>query len=54
MPTILLKSSKFEFLLTYSLISVKMKRKHFNTFEEKQKFIETYTKKKKTELCKNY
>lgn len=33
---------------------VKPKRKYFDTPAEKRVYIETYTKKKKTELCKNF
>ncbi|CAD8053789.1 unnamed protein product [Paramecium primaurelia] len=35
-------------------IGVKPTRKIFNSSLEKQQFIEEYTKKKKTELCKNF
>ncbi|CAD8143361.1 unnamed protein product [Paramecium pentaurelia] len=35
-------------------IGVKPKSKRFSSSLEKQKFIEEYTKKKKTELCKNF
>lgn len=34
--------------------SVKPKKKYFDTVQEKKLYIEEYTKKKKTELCKNY
>lgn len=36
------------------LIDVKPKRKTFNNEEDKKKFIEGFTQKKKTELCKNW
>ncbi|CAK70745.1 unnamed protein product (macronuclear) [Paramecium tetraurelia] len=35
-------------------IDVKPQKKHFETIQEKQQYIEEYTKKKKTELCKNF
>ncbi|CAD8081085.1 unnamed protein product [Paramecium sonneborni] len=35
-------------------IDVQPKKKYFETIEEKIQFIEEYTKKKKTELCKNF
>ncbi|CAK73085.1 unnamed protein product (macronuclear) [Paramecium tetraurelia] len=35
-------------------IDVQPKRKYFETIEEKRQYIEEYTKKKKTELCKNF
>ncbi|KAM3129836.1 hypothetical protein pb186bvf_018046 [Paramecium bursaria] len=35
-------------------IDVQPKRKYFDTIQEKRQYIEEYTKKKKTELCKNY
>ncbi|CAD8087318.1 unnamed protein product [Paramecium sonneborni] len=35
-------------------IDVQPKRKHFDTIDEKKSYIEEYTKKKKTELCKNF
>ncbi|CAD8052920.1 unnamed protein product [Paramecium sonneborni] len=35
-------------------IDVQPKRQKFETKEQKKQFIEEYTKKKKTELCKNY
>lgn len=33
---------------------VKPKRKYFETPQEKRQYVEEYTKKKKTELCKNF
>ncbi|CAD8060892.1 unnamed protein product [Paramecium sonneborni] len=39
---------------TFFEIDVKPKRQIFETKEQKKQFIEEYTKKKKTELCKNY
>ncbi|CAD8161994.1 unnamed protein product [Paramecium pentaurelia] len=35
-------------------IDVQPKKKYFETIEEKIQYIEEYTKKKKTELCKNF
>ncbi|CAD8173201.1 unnamed protein product [Paramecium octaurelia] len=35
-------------------IDVQPKKKYFETIEEKKQYIEEYTKKKKTELCKNF
>ncbi|CAD8158806.1 unnamed protein product [Paramecium octaurelia] len=35
-------------------IGVRSKSRRFSTSVEKQKFIDEYTKKKKTELCKNF
>ena len=35
-------------------IGVKPKRKQFRTSEERQQFVESYKKKIKTELCKNF
>ncbi|CAD8148031.1 unnamed protein product [Paramecium octaurelia] len=35
-------------------IDVKPSKKHFITIQEKKQYIEEYTKKKKTELCKNF
>ncbi|CAD8133435.1 unnamed protein product [Paramecium octaurelia] len=39
---------------TFFEIDVKPKKKRFETIEQKKQYIEEYTKKKKTELCKNY
>jgi len=36
------------------ILSVKPKPKAFCTTEEKKKFVDEYTKKKKTELCKTF
>ncbi|CAD8069477.1 unnamed protein product [Paramecium sonneborni] len=35
-------------------IDVKPQKKHFVTIQEKKQYVEEYTKKKKTELCKNF
>ena len=46
--------SSLIYLFLHLCFSVKPKKKSFNTPEEKKKFIQDYTKKIKTEICKNW